>query len=123
MQIALKRCFEFKKKKKSSVKKNYNNNLRARTQIMNCNEAATYSSAGSGAAGVAVAAAAPSPGGGCSAGTAFEDLAGVEVGDTLFVGEPCKGAHKSRFAVGREAEAKGETSRNVYLRRRPERIE
>lgn len=23
-------------------------------------------------------------------GTAFEDLAGVEVGDTLFVGEPCK---------------------------------
>lgn len=47
-------------------------------------EAVTYSSAGSGAA----AAAALSPGGGCSAGTAFEDLAGVDVGDTLFVGEP-----------------------------------
>lgn len=44
----------------------------------------TYSSAGSGAA----AAAAASPGGGCSVGTAFEDLAGVDVGDTLFVGDP-----------------------------------
>lgn len=44
----------------------------------------TYSSAGSGAA----AAAAVSPGGGCRAGTAFEDLAGVDVGDTLFVGDP-----------------------------------
>lgn len=44
----------------------------------------TYSSAGSAAA----AAAALSPGGGCSAGTAFEDLAGVDVGDTLFVGDP-----------------------------------
>lgn len=47
----------------------------------------THSSAASGAA-AAAAAAAPSPGGGCSAGTAFEDLAGVDVGDTLFVGEP-----------------------------------
>lgn len=47
----------------------------------------TYSSAGSGAA-AAAAAAALSPGGGCSVGTAFEDLAGVDVGDTLFVGEP-----------------------------------
>lgn len=43
-----------------------------------------YSSAGSAAA----AAAALSPGGGCSVGTAFEDLAGVDVGDTLFVGDP-----------------------------------
>lgn len=48
----------------------------------------THSSAGSGAA--AAAAAAVSPGGGCSAGTAFEDLAGVDVGDTLFVGDPWK---------------------------------
>lgn len=46
----------------------------------------TYSSAGSGAA--AAAAEALSPGGGCSVGTAFEDLAGVDVGDTLFVGDP-----------------------------------
>lgn len=46
-----------------------------------------HSSAASGAA-AAAAAAAPSPGGGCSAGTALEDLAGVDVGDTLFVGEP-----------------------------------
>lgn len=45
----------------------------------------THSSAGSAAA---AAAAAFSPGGGCSAGTAFEDLAGVDVGDTLFVGDP-----------------------------------
>lgn len=50
-------------------------------------EAVTYSSAGSAAA---AAAAAFSPGGGCSVGTAFEDLAGVDVGDTLFVGDPWK---------------------------------
>lgn len=51
----------------------------------------THSSAGSGAAAAAAAAAAAvSPGGGCSAGTAFEDLAGVDVGDTLFVGDPWK---------------------------------
>lgn len=47
-----------------------------------------YSSAGSGAA--APAAAAPSPGGGCRVGTALVDLAGVDVGDTLFVGDPWK---------------------------------
>ena len=51
---------------------------------------ASYSSTGSGAAAAAAAAPAASPGGGCSVGTALEDLAGVEVGDTLFVGEPCK---------------------------------
>lgn len=50
----------------------------------------THSSAGSAAA----AAAAFSPGGGCSAGTAFEDLAGVDVGDTLFVGDPWKRTQK-----------------------------
>lgn len=50
-------------------------------------EGVTHSSAGSGADGAAAAA---SPGGGCSVGTAFEDLAGVDVGDTLFVGDPCK---------------------------------
>lgn len=50
-------------------------------------ETRTYSSAGSGAA-EAAAAAPLSPGGGCNVGTAFEDLAGVDVGDTLFVGDP-----------------------------------
>lgn len=56
----------------------------------------TYSSAGSGAA----AAAALSPGGGCSVGTAFEDLDGVDVGDTLFVGDPWKiDRRRSPFSV------------------------
>lgn len=62
-------------------------------KIGNHKERRTYSSAGSGAA---AAPAAPSPGGGCSVGTAFEDLAGVEVGDTLFVGEPCKIIRETR---------------------------
>lgn len=52
-------------------------------------EIGTYSSAGSGAA-EAAALPALSPGGGCNVGTAFEDLAGVDVGDTLFVGDPWK---------------------------------
>lgn len=56
----------------------------------------TYSSAGSGAA-AAAAAAALSPGGGCSVGTAFEDLAGVDVGDTLFVGEPFETDREAPF--------------------------
>lgn len=64
-----------------------------RTDKQSLHQTDTYSSAGSGAA--AAAAAALSPGGGCSVGTAFEDLAGVDVGDTLFVGDPWK--------VGREA--------------------
>lgn len=52
----------------------------------------TYSSAGSEAAGPAAAPSPPAPaaGGGCKVGTAFDDLAGVDVGDTLFVGEPWK---------------------------------
>lgn len=48
-------------------------------------------------------AAAPSPvaaGGGCRVGTAFEDLAGVDVGDTLFVGEPWKMDRKRLFSTG-----------------------
>lgn len=61
---------------------------RARREITeSLQQADTYSSAGSAAA---AAAAALSPGGGCSVGTAFEDLAGVDVGDTLFVGDPWK---------------------------------
>lgn len=59
-------------------------------------EIRTYSSAGSGAA-EAAALAALSPGGGCSVGTAFEDLAGVDVGDTLFVGDPWKADRHAPF--------------------------
>lgn len=57
----------------------------------------TYSSAGSGAAAAAPGAEPASPGGGCSVGTAFEDLAGVDVGDKLLVGDPWKKGKKGPF--------------------------
>lgn len=70
----------------------------------------TYSSAGSEAAGAAAAPspAAPAAGGGCKVGTAFEDLAGVEVGETLFVGEPWKKKQTKKPVFNTPSRLKGQ---------------
>ena len=83
-------------------------------------------SSGSGAAGAA-AAAALSPGGGCNAGTAFEDLAGVDVGDTLFVGDPWKKDREAPFQRRIRLEILSRNKDYIkhvsYLCWRPERAE
>ena len=79
----------------------------------------SYTHSSTGGSGAAAAAAALSPGGGCRVGTALDDLAGVEVGDTLFVGEPwdARQTGRPRFKGCRETSQR-ETDFKKHRKRR-----